>query len=182
MAYIQQDTTSTLQQAVKDLSVAMNLDPDNLEIKQKYLKYKNELNDQIQRDKKAYGGMFQKEELYDQQGLSKTSKNQSDLNKGEKCKEQEMEEVKRIAKKLGVDLTQPQMMDKLKYLVQNRSKTQIKKRGIMQLIRVFLEDVISVKKILMIFIFLYFTFRMYKTMGAIVGLLRSEAKNGFDFK
>mmetsp|Transcript_30954 Transcript_30954/g.42901 ORF Transcript_30954/g.42901 Transcript_30954/m.42901 type:complete len:420 (-) Transcript_30954:313-1572(-) len=106
LARVAEDTSTTLEMAVKDLDAAHKLAPDDMTIKLSFRKHRGELLEQREKDEQTFGRMFDRGELY-------TEEEQKEMQKGDKVNHDKAAqdipeyELKQRAKQAGIDLDDP---------------------------------------------------------------------------
>jgi tetratricopeptide (TPR) repeat protein len=125
MAYVEMDSSASLELAVRDLTKASKFAPQDAVVRAALQKHKTELEAQNVKDKKTYGGMFQSRDgLYTEEERAKmrAPAGPSDPSPAETLFPDGLSdaELKRRALAHGLDLDDPKVMKKLEARARER--------------------------------------------------------------
>mmetsp|Transcript_29313 Transcript_29313/g.49237 ORF Transcript_29313/g.49237 Transcript_29313/m.49237 type:complete len:434 (+) Transcript_29313:139-1440(+) len=129
LARVAEDTSTTLELAVKDLRHAAKVDPDDIEIREALRKYGTEMREQRTKDEKIYGGMFSKGELYTQAEQERIKAPQKSVKSQDPIMDMPDEEFKKHAKMAGIDLDDPNTRKVLEKKVKDQRDKDLKDKA-----------------------------------------------------
>jgi len=123
-----EDTSTSLEKGVKDLTRAYQLSPDDPAIKAALKQHGQELAEQTRKDKKVFGGMFNNGELYSRAEQERIQKNMP-LDPKNADPALQDEDLKRRAKAAGIDLDDPKVRAKLEKQYEARREAEMREKA-----------------------------------------------------